>query len=310
LELEVLPLPAYDIPVTAIGTFNSYKASIAPAVARQAEGITFTLDLEGEGNLEDISFPELEQIPEAFKYYQSKMYMLPTKGEPIKRFEYILQGLEAGEWEIPAQEFVYFDTSLKRYRRLKTMPQMVKITPNPTAHKVLQEANEKKDENLVVDMHDNEIVTIHTNGRWAPSSLVFPLSWKQMIAVHVLFLVLFILLIIYWYSIDKDRLHPSYRMKKSVKKALRLLGQAEKDDKAESVYYIMMHFIADRSGKDFAQIDDAFVTTRLSNSTIDMHAWRSFFETMQAVTFAHRSVSTFELVRDARYWISVLKDIL
>lgn len=310
LELEVLPLPVSDIPVNAIGKFNSFKASVAPAVARQAEGITFTLDLEGEGNLEDISFPELTQIPETFKYYQSKMYMLPTKNESIKRFEYILQGLEAGEWEIPAQEFVYFDTAVKRYRRLKTMPQMVKITPNPTAHKVLQENNEKKDETVLVDRYDDEIVTIHTNDQWMTSSFIFPLSWKQMIGIHALFFALIILLIIYWYNLDKDRSHPSYRMKKSVKKALRLLAQAEKNNAAESVYYIMMNFIADRSGKDFAQIDDTFVTTLLSNSTIDMHAWRSFFETMQAVTFAHKSVYTPELVRNAQYWISILKEIV
>jgi len=113
----------------------------------------YTLAVEGDGTMDDLQFPVLQGLPDSFRSYPSKQYNQTTPpGKSVKCFEFILQGMQAGNWEIPAQTCTYFDVQAHHYKTLSTSPLSATVIPasysksNPTA----------VDSGSVVLMHDDE----------------------------------------------------------------------------------------------------------------------------------------------------------
>lgn len=129
LSVQVRPLPESQQPVDAIGSFVSYRAQIKPPVAKKYEGMVLTLTVEGEGNMERIREPELRGLPDAFKYYFSKSIVTPGSFGQQKSFEYIVQGMQEGEWEIPEQTFSFFDIENRSYKTLESGALLVTVSP-------------------------------------------------------------------------------------------------------------------------------------------------------------------------------------
>ena len=148
VTIQVRPLPKYDGVVNAIGEFISFDASVDRTVAKQGDGIVYTLELEGSGDLESLEIKELQDMPEYVKYYDSKSYILDNsvkEGMNKKRFEFIVQGLEPGECEIPSQNFTFFDTNMREYKSLKTAPILLKIIKSDTTAYTPSKQMGKKD---------------------------------------------------------------------------------------------------------------------------------------------------------------------
>ena len=132
VELNVDSLPPHPHQPNAIGSFKSIHAKAQPATARQGEGIILTLEFEGDGNFERLETFALEGMPDALKWYDSKSYSEPIQKGHKKSFEYIIQGLQPGEWEIPSQKFTYFDVKNRTYKTLKSSPLLLTIVSLPT----------------------------------------------------------------------------------------------------------------------------------------------------------------------------------
>jgi len=133
LTFDVRPLPQYDGVVDAVGQFESFNAFADRAVAKQGDGIVITLEIEGSGDFENLDIKELKDMPKSLKYYNSKQYISdssPKDGMKKKRFEFIVQGMASGEFEIPGQTFTFFDVQSRDYKILKTSPILLKILPN------------------------------------------------------------------------------------------------------------------------------------------------------------------------------------
>lgn len=133
LTLHVDALPAYHEKVDAIGSFNAIYAKTDQTTVKEGEGFVYTLELVGDGNIEQIPVPVLKKIPESIKWYDSKNYMVDTPaGSTRKRkFEYIMQGLQPGTFQIPAQVFTYFDSEKRAYKTRETSAINIKV--NQTA---------------------------------------------------------------------------------------------------------------------------------------------------------------------------------
>ena len=80
--------------------------------------------------MDDLQFPMLRGLPDSFKSYPSKQYVhTAAPGKSIKCFEFILQGMQAGNWEIPAQACAYFDVQAHQYKTLSTSPLSATVIP-------------------------------------------------------------------------------------------------------------------------------------------------------------------------------------
>ncbi len=98
------------------------------------------------------------------KYYESKHYIVSSENRnivPKKRFEYIVQGMRAGKWQIPPQEFVIFDVEKEAYKTFKTKPLTVTITSNTAMQNTAssQNAAGEKPSDQVSDMLADELVS-------------------------------------------------------------------------------------------------------------------------------------------------------
>ena len=132
LTFNVMPLPEYDGVVDAVGNFTYFSASVDRSVVRQGDGIVLTLELEGDGDLENLDITELKNMPGELKYYDSKRYLVDDGASMEarrKKFEFIVQATKEGEYKIPEQVFTFFDTNGRQYNVLKTIEVDLKILP-------------------------------------------------------------------------------------------------------------------------------------------------------------------------------------
>jgi len=117
-SIIVKPIPDYKgQPVTAVGLFTNFSATIAPATIAVGEAATFSLRLTGIGNVSMIQHPSLTGILPTVKIYesQSKIEHNSYNAEKTKLFEYIIQAVEPGLIKIPEQKFVFFNPEQERH---------------------------------------------------------------------------------------------------------------------------------------------------------------------------------------------------
>jgi hypothetical protein len=133
LTLNVNDLPPSSSSADAVGKFNSFKASVDSDEVFENEPITFSLEIEGEGNFQQIEVPKLN-LEDYFKYYDSNANLKKDVQKGFlygsKKFEYVLQISKVGEIEIPAQKFTYFDPKTKQYEILTSNSIIVKVKPS------------------------------------------------------------------------------------------------------------------------------------------------------------------------------------
>jgi hypothetical protein len=135
LTLMIEPLPLYHEPVFAVGDFGSLRAKLDHNQARVGEGIVYTLEFEGKGNIQMIPAPQVV-VPEGLTVYDSKQGVEKlSNGLHKKSIEYIIQATEPGEWTVPSQTFTYFDPSVKQYKQLRSNQCAFGVTQSPTVVK-------------------------------------------------------------------------------------------------------------------------------------------------------------------------------
>lgn len=111
-----------DSDLDAVGIFKSFNANLNSKNAVVDDAVVLTLEVEGEGYLDDVEYSKL-QLPEQLSFYQSKSFVKDNK----KYFEFVIQGKEAGEYKIPQQIFTYFDLNKRACSALKSNTLDLKI---------------------------------------------------------------------------------------------------------------------------------------------------------------------------------------
>lgn len=131
VTLEVKALPLSDEPIQAVGFFERFEARVEPSVACAGDAMVLTLRVEGSGLFDDEQPVTVQGVPEALRWYESKKSDLNQERDGVigKVFEFIVQGLHEGEWQIPEQRFSYFDTKAHQCRTLISSPISVTILP-------------------------------------------------------------------------------------------------------------------------------------------------------------------------------------
>lgn len=126
VSLKALPLPPTSTPAHAVGKFRTMYATITQSHINQGDGTVLTISVEGTGNIEGAKAPMLI-LPEGLKHYESKTTVEGQGPEYVKRFEYVVQGIQPGIWLIPEQAFVYFDPEKRTYKTLHTKPLSLEV---------------------------------------------------------------------------------------------------------------------------------------------------------------------------------------
>ncbi|MFA9390847.1 MAG: BatD family protein [Prolixibacteraceae bacterium] len=128
VKSERIPITVKDLPAAptgfngAVGKF-SLSASIDKTEIASNEAITLKVRIDGNGNLKHIN-PFKFDFPPDFEVYDPKTsYNYKASDAGIKgstTFEQVFIPRFAGDYNIPAQKFVYFDPSEKTYKTIFT----------------------------------------------------------------------------------------------------------------------------------------------------------------------------------------------
>lgn len=118
VNINVKPLPAAPANYSgAVGRFNVTSTISAKAV-RENDAVTLKIDVSGNGNIKLINPPKVE-FPADFEVYDPKTnnnFTASSNGLNGEiSFEYLFLPRYAGDYTIPAVNFVYFDSAEKRY---------------------------------------------------------------------------------------------------------------------------------------------------------------------------------------------------
>jgi len=307
LTIKVKPLPA-EQSVDGIGIFTSYRATLSDDQAHLHEPLTFSLDLEGKGDLDHITIPKLK-VPKNIKYYESKNETTENEQDAFasgkKHFEFILQATAPGTFTIPAQEFVYFDTTERQVKTLRSNPITVTIHGNALA-------------TVPVVQKDNEPVPVtNTSHQPAveppqeqPSSPPAALPWWAFALVLLTPVPFFIKPLIGWLKKSWALLHTKKsRTKSHQKKAFKALIKQEDFD---GIYAFFMTYIAQQKNSATLSLSmddvEAYLLQRgFEYDKID--EFISFLGSCSGNRYAHKSFSAQEkeaLLSKAHYWFLTL----
>lgn len=288
----VLPNSKEKIPV---GVFNKFVATAQPAEAKVGEGIVVALELTGEFDSDAVSINV--QGPPACNFYESKTSVIPLDTALSKRFEYIVQGLQEGTISIPSQKFVYFDTTERQCKTLKTKPLKLTILPGVVN-------NEEKKEVIAVaqDVVINEeyIRPLHTHN-WQPEQSVWVLPWWTffMIMMMPVFGSGTYALI---KTIVMRRMHNSKNQKqRALSKARHTLNVAAKKQNVQQLYYLFIQLFKDRN------IEDIHILL----PSAQLAEWQQFWLTITEIVFTKTDKqNTQYLFEQARLWLDRLEQIV
>lgn len=307
LVITVDALPAYHEPITAIGSFTHLSASVDHTHAREGDGIVFSLELQGDGNWSEIQYPAL-RVPASLKHYESKMTMRAYKkgGVQTKIFEYIIQGMEPGTFEIPEQELTYFDTKERVYKTIKSNPVSISINAfaKPEEEKNVVAKEEINDQNSSVSLVIFK--ELHT-----PLPV---LPWP-------LFIVFWLLPTFAYCGYSASCRWQAYKAKNNnyLKKknafiqAKKELKKALKHKDLKIAHDGLMQLFADRSSIPAADLTHELIVSILKkndkNSDV-VDQWQLYIHAITEVVFCNKHISTEKkeaLLQGALQWVDQLE---
>lgn len=137
VTLDVQPLPE-GAPANfsgAVGQFN-IQASLTPTETKVNEPVTLRIEIEGTGNIQTITEPELPELLN-WRMFESQASTKIDKNDDvisgIRTFERLVVPGQSGEQIFPAISFSYYDPQAETYRTINTEPIKLMVAPNNAA---------------------------------------------------------------------------------------------------------------------------------------------------------------------------------
>ena len=193
IKLDVHSLPPTTQAVQGIGHFTDFVVTIDQKSLEANQAAQLRLELVGVGNWSKIAITDLIDLPGNLRAYTGQL----VQQDHSKFFEFVLQGVQVGSCEIPAQPFYYFDTKLKSYQTIYTKPVALDVLSinQLSSNQLLSQIDLKKaDLALNIDQdiqpifesgevrrRQNYYLPIHT---WLILSLILPLIFLLKVVLN------------------------------------------------------------------------------------------------------------------------------
>jgi len=315
VRIQVDPLPPYNGMVQAVGNFKKIEAQIKPAVVKKGEAMVLAIELEGDGDLAVIDIPQLAGLPKELKYYKSNSSIIePTDKStlPKKRFEFIVQGIACGEWEVPQQLFTYFDVQNRSYKTLQTVPLVITIVPQTTSSGSLPplQQKSKKEKSRVIPA--NSIYPINQHGPWYPITQGEPMSWLLFGFLSSIPVGLWLYQLL-WFRTTRYWCRNQllwWRKKQAFWMAHKQLKEAIDRQDVTRIYHIFVTLIAGFCPESNAQISSSFIKQQLYKNGLSENIivmWDNFFTRATEYAFMNNNKnksSYAAFFRQAEQWIN------
>lgn len=298
-SINVMPLPPYDGAVIGIGSCNQLRATIEPGLAKEGEAMVLTLALEGVGHMDDMQFPTIEGLPDCFKSYPSQQYTQKDQksGTATKYFECIVQGMKAGNWEIPSQSCTYFDTAARQYKTMKTTPLSVTILPSVHAARVSPQ--QELSVASTQEINDMLYPLVTTYDQCATTERSVPLWLFVCISILPWLCIVGYMCGRYIYA---RYIHNRVASRKyHIKQAERLLHEAQKEQDVSKVYPLFTALIG-----GLHNIPPTVVTQEYMYTIFDNSEWHCFVDRAAEYAFYTPMTDTTMFFKEGLVWLECL----
>ena len=311
VSVDVQDLPASSKPIQGIGTFDSFILSASPAAARQGEGIVVTMQLKGNANPDMVQLAGLQGIPDELRSYESQQFIeepASADGMMCKRYEYIIQGLKTGSWQIPVQQFYFYDTHDHIFKTIQTAPLTVTIMPGT----IKQSAPFDSTNDSSQPLNHLSITTDYCEPAYHYAMLPW---WFFLIAVAVPFLIWMFQKGHTSFSAHQQKNYRARRAQNACAHAMKQLKKLQHKQRPELLYTLFIQLFADRWQLPVSSITQELIVHRLSDVGMNaeqLDRWKLFFENSAALAFggAGSKKQIENLFTQAESWIEELQQLL
>lgn len=274
VTLNVRPLPPFDKPINAIGIIDEF--AVTTPKKRVEHAAIIKVEVYGASGLNRF-VPNQLVLPEGLKYYQGAVQHTPGK----KTIEYIVQAQQAGEYIIPAQEIVYFDTMLEKYVHLKSEPLTITFTvAAPESVPVTIDVQ-------LEDMQKNVALKSNNNAQLLSDLLKAP--YVKPLKKRFLLLMLsmpLMLLGLQWIAAFYRRKTDRFRKMRAI------INAAQMQKNLASLAPAFIELTASRD-----------INSLLASNTQRAIQWQQFFERIQAAAYSNVShENVHEIIKEAYEW--------
>ena len=306
-KVDALPQAPLGKKVDYIGTLDDIVLKVSDESTQVGKAITATLSIQGDGNIETIDFPEL-QLPEQVKVYSgnSKTGYVQNTMSARRTFEYVLQCTQPGEFDLPIQEFMYFDTQKGKYKTV-AFGQDIVISVKPGLN------------TIEIEKQKEEIVFENSSEEELPLVSIKPVGEKPVQLPHVFIMLLYwiaffmaILPLLYAYCMPRRLAKKIYSeflslmfvvtMRKNTVQSVRIAWQKY----IESIHVLL---------KIHAPISDIYaleLVKTLGFTEKEILEWKNFYSLVLQATYdsSGKDFKLVELQNQSTLWMHCFKRLV
>ncbi len=324
VKVKVYPLPGAK-PAGFSGTVGqlSMSSTISATQVKANEAVTLKVVISGSGNMKLIKNPDIE-LPEGFEIYDPKVnnnFKTTLSGvSGTKTIEYLFIPRSAGDFEIPAAEFVYFDLQEKTYKTLRTPVYNLKVSKGEGGESVVSGnyVNKEDVKQLGKDIRFIETKPFKLTKKTEP---VFGTVEGWILYLIPLLVALFLFFVLKRKALENSNIEfvrnkkANKQAQKRLKMAQKLLNEGKKDKFYEEVLKAVWSYLSDKLAIPAASLTKERVEAELTEKGVNADAIKQFTDILNTCEFARYAPNSGQqemgnLYAEAIEAISNLEDII
>lgn len=293
ITLDVKPLPSQNRPADFKGAVGSYEmsANLAPVELNVNDAANLLVRIQGRGNIRMIEQPNI-QFPRHLEVFDPNIDdNVRTARNGIsgsREFDYLVIPRSAGETEIPAIRFSYFDPERSEYISRTAGPFTLKVSGDAIA------ASEMPGEGGETVYLADEIRFISTQiPSWRPANVLFFKSQTFYLLLAAPILLFLIFLLLYRKHLKQKQDVSGMRTKKAKKLARKRLKQANKflqEEKKnaffDEIFRTLWGYVSDRLNIPVSRLNKENVAAEFSKKQVSPELAERFLKGLAECEYA------------------------
>lgn len=315
VSVEVKPLPSGK-PASFSGAVGNFTmtSSISSNNVKTDDAVTVKVKISGNGNIKLVKNPEVV-FPNDFDVYDPKVEVdikTTTAGSSgTKTIEYMAIPRYAGDFEIPAIAFSYFDTKTDSYKTITSEPYKLHVEQGKgggTSPVVSNFSNKESVKYLGKDIRYLKVNNIH----FVPNNELFFGSFMYYMCYLIPAILFIVFFFIYRKQVKENSNLALVRTKKANKMAVKRLknaGKLMKENKKEEFYDEVLRalwgYLSDKLSIPQANLTKDNVEVELSKYGVDDALIKEFMDILNTCEFARYAPAQASDAMDKLYELTV-----
>ena len=316
VSIEVKPLLSGK-PASFSGAVGNYSmtSSISSNNVKTDDAVTIKVTISGNGNIKLIKNPEVV-FPNDFDVYDPKVEVdiktTAAGSSGTKTIEYMAIPRYAGDFEIPAIAFSYFDTKSGSYKTIKSEPYKLHVEQGKggtaTSPVVSNYSNKESVKYLGKDIRYLKVKNI----RFVPKNDLFFGSFMYYMCYLIPAILFVVFFFIYRKQVKENANIALVRTKKANKMAVRRLknaGKLMKENKKEAFYDEVLRalwgYLSDKLSIPQANLTKDNVEAELAKYGVDDTLINEFMDILNTCEFARYAPAQASDAMDKLYELTV-----